>query len=146
MDVYSLEQYAVRRLVALLTRTYHLCRLYTSLPLEFDQQVAEFDLQCICGRSRHLSTNLYTPSTLKHLVTITQFTNFDPTLPTYCFNIFIGCINSSDGKVVITQELEELTTESTTCFLHTFCHLSATRPTSSVLVDLRKCYNRVFPL
>jgi hypothetical protein len=42
------------------------------------------------------------------------------------------------------QGLEELTTLSAKCLFRTLRHLSATHPTSSILVDLRRRYNRIF--
>ena len=71
--------------------------------------------------------------------------DFDPTLVAECFSLFISCINVRDRKVVIIHELEEFATVSTACFLHTFHHLSLMDPTSSVLIDLRQCYNTIFP-
>ena len=84
-------------------------------------------------------------STLKHLVTITEFADLDSTLIIDCFNIFVGCITVGNGKVTVMQELEQLATVSAKCFFHTFRQLSATRMTSSFLADLCRRYNQIFP-
>ena len=83
--------------------------------------------------------------TLKHLAMIIAPADFHPALVTDCFSAFVGCINVSDGKVVIVQGLEQLATVSATCFLRTFHRLSVTDPTSSVLADVRRRYRKVFP-
>ena len=129
-----------------------LCRVYTWLHhihsfflRGLDQRTALLDLRCI---SWTLQISLEIPvhlSALEHLATITQFTNFDPTLVMDCFNIFVGWINVSNRKVVIIQGLEQFATVSAGCFFHTLRHLSATHPTSSVLADLRQRYHQIFP-
>ena len=154
VDVYHLGQAAVRALVTLPIKIYHLLRkvyawlhtVCTSLLQGFDLQTAILDLRCI---SWALQTSLEKPvhlSTLEHLITITEFTAFDPTLVTDCFNIFAGCISVTNGKVVTIQGLEQLATLSAGCLFHTSRHLSATNPTSGVLADLRRRSSRVFPL
>jgi hypothetical protein len=109
-----------------------------------DHQPTVLDFRCT---SWSLQTSLERPvhlSTLKYLVTIAEYTNFDPTVAIDCFNIFVGYVSVSNDKVVIVQGLEELTTLSAKCLFRTLRHLSATHPTSSVLVDLRRRYNRIF--
>ena len=111
-----------------------------------EHQPTVLDLRCI---SWTLRTSLEKPvhlSTLEYLTTITEFTNFDSTLIVDCFNIFVGSLSVSNGKVVIVQGSKQLATLSAMCFFQTLRHFSAIHPTSSVLVDLRRRYNRVFPL
>ena len=101
-------------------------------------------LRCI---SWTLRTSLDKPvhlSTLEHLVTIAEFTDFDSTLIIDCFNIFVGCISVRHGKVVIVGGMEQLAIVSARCLFQTFRHLSTTRPTSSILADIRRRYNRIF--
>ena len=74
-----------------------------------------------------------------------SFESFDPTLVMDCFNIFVGCISISNHKVVAMQGLEQLAALSVKCFFQTLRHLSATSPTSRVLKDLRRRYNRILP-
>lgn len=59
-----------------------------------------------------------------------------------CFNIFTICIR----KARTTQAFEQLATACAGCFCHTFYHLKATDPTSSILEDLHQCYYNALPL
>ena len=109
------------------------------------QQPTTEDLRCI---SWTLQTSLDKPvhlSTLKRLVTMTELTGLGPSLVADCFNIFIGCLGFNDDKVVIVQGSEELATVSATCFFRTFHGLTAADPTSGVLADIRRQYDRIFP-
>ena len=84
-------------------------------------------------------------STLKHLeLLVSTPTPFDPTLVTYCFNVFVSCINVG-SEVAVIQGLEQLATVSAQCFFHTISYLSIMDPTSSVLRDVYQNYNKVFP-
>ena len=153
IDLYYLGWDAVRALSALPVGTYHFfCRTYTwlqdvylSLLRRFDQGTAVSDLRCISWTLQTSLEKLVHLSTLEHLITITQFTEFDPTLVTDCFNIFLGCISVSNDKVVIMQGLEQLATVSARGFFHTLRHLSATHPTSRVLANLYRRYDQVIP-
>ena len=150
IDFYRLGRAMVMALVVRPIGAYRLlCRMYTWLhdiySSLFHQGTVVLDLQCILWT---LQTSLEKPvhlSALEHLVTITEFTHFDPSLVTDCFNIFVGCLSVSNGKVVIMQGLEQLAMVSARGFFHTLRHLSATRPTSSVLADQLRRYHQVFP-
>jgi hypothetical protein len=116
-----------------------------SPPRGLDQRTAALDLRCILWTLQTSISKLVHTSTLKHLITFTQFANLDSDLVMGCFNIFIGCISVSDGNVVITHGLEQFATLSVTCFSKTLHLHPATRSTSSALEDLRRRYNRNFP-
>ena len=110
-----------------------------------DSQPTLLDFRCT---SWALRTSLEKPvhlSALKYLLTITEYTNFDSAVVIDCFNILIGHVNVSNGKVVIMQGSEELATVSARCLFQTSLNLSATHPNSGTLVDLRRRYDRVFP-
>ena len=142
IDLYRLGRAAVRALPTLATAAH---TAYSSLRRVFNQRTAALDLRCI---SWTLQTSLEQPvhlSTLKHFVTITELANLDPMLVMDCFNLFIGCVSISNGKLVVTQGMEQLATLSARCFFQTFEHLAVTHPTSSILADLRRRYNRIFP-
>ena len=152
-DAYRLGRAAIQVFGAPLAMSYRLVRrgysrLHGSPPApehRLDNQATVLDFRCI---SWTLQTSLDKPvrlSALEYLVTIMQFTSFDSTLIVDCFNIFIGCIIVSNDRVVIIQGLEQLATAAARWFLQTLRHLSATRLTSSVLVDLLRRYNWVFP-
>ena len=156
VDVFHLVLLAVWILFTLLKtlfdlpiRTYNLLRrAYTwlrSSPRGFDQQKDKLDLRCILWTLQTSLDRLVRLSALKHLITITEFTDFDPNLVVDCFNLFVGFINTRNNKVVVVQGLEELAALSARCFFQTFRHLSTIRPTPSVLEDLRQRYRRVFP-
>jgi hypothetical protein len=85
-------------------------------------------------------------SALQYLVSIPELPKFDSALVANCFHVFIGSSSLSNGKVVVGQGLEQLAAISARCFFRTFHHLSVTDPTSTFLGELRRCYNRVFPL
>ena len=150
VDVCRLGWAALRPLVA---PTIGACRLplmvYTWLhhtsPPEFGQQTAGLDLRCILWTLQTSLDKLVRVSTLKHLVTFTEFADLDPALVVYYFNIFVGCIRVSNHGVAIIPGFEQLTTVSARCFFQIFRHLSATHPTSSVLADLRQRYHQAFP-
>ena len=111
-----------------------------------DRQTTMLDLQCISWILQTSLDKAIRLPTLKHLVTMTVLPDFDPALVTSCFGVLIGSINVTNRQVVIIQGLEELATLSAICFLRTFHRLSVMDPTSSVLQDVRRHYNRVFPL
>jgi hypothetical protein len=84
-------------------------------------------------------------SALKHLTSMPDLALFHPTLIIYCFNVFIGCVNINNGKVVITQGLEQLAAASADSFFRTLHYLATTDPASGFLADLKRHYNEVFP-
>jgi hypothetical protein len=145
VDVYRLGRVAVRKLSVV---AHHLsCGAYTwlrSSPRGLDLRAAALDLRCILWTLQTSLDKLVHLSTLQHLITITDFPDFDSNLVIDCFNIFVGCISATNDKVKITQGLEQLATLSVTCLLRTLRHLSATRPTSSTLEDLRRRFIGVF--
>ena len=117
----------------------------SSLKRRLTLQTTPPELRCILWT---LQTSLDKPvhlSTLKRLATMPDLTGLDPSLTVDCFNILVGCLGFSNGKVVVIQGLEQLATVSAKCFLHTFRHLTTVDPASSVLATVRRRYNRMFP-
>ena len=76
---------------------------------------------------------------------MTELGRFNPLLVVGCFNAFISCINVRDRRVVIKQGLKQLAIVSASSLLRAFHSLSVTDPTSSVLADLHRRYDKVFP-
>ena len=111
-----------------------------------DQQAITLDLRCISWMLQTSLDKAVHLSSLKHLATMITLGNFDPTLVSGCFDVFIDCIkvDVNDRKVVVIQGLEELAAVSAMCFLRTFHHLSVMNPTSNVLEDVRQRYRKVF--
>ena len=149
-DAYRLGQATMRALSILPIGAYRLFRRVlhgTSPPLErvLDRQTATLDLRCISWTLRTSLENTIRQSSLKHLVTIPELTDLEPTIVINCFDAFIGCVSLRNHKVIITQGLEQLAAVSAGCFFRTFHHLSVTDLTSSVLTYIRSHYNRVFP-
>ena len=148
VDILRLGRATVRTLFSIPIRTYHLLRsVYTRLrssPHGFDQQPTTLDLRCILWTLQTSLDRLVRHSTLKYLITITEFTDLNPNLVVECFNLFVGSININNGKAVAMQGLEELAALSVGCSFQISRHLSATHPTSSVLADLQQRYNQVF--
>ena len=110
-----------------------------------EQRTAVLDLQCISWMLRTSLDKAVHLSALESLATMMPLADFDHTLVTYCFNVFIGCVKVTNRTVVITQGLEQLATASVMCVLRTFSHLSVMDPMSGVLEDIRQRYNTVFP-
>ena len=111
-----------------------------------DWQPTALDLKCI---SWMLQTSLDKDvhlSALKHLYTMIPLANFDPALVVDCFNIFISCINVSQGRAVIVEGLEQLMEVSAMCFICAFHQLLVMDPTSSVIEDVRQYHRKVFPV
>ena len=153
IDAYRLGRAAIRGLSALPAGASHLVRcandrlygIYSTLQQRLAQQPTPSHLRCI---SWTLQTSLDKPVhliTLKYLLTMKALAGLDPTLVTDCFNVFVGCVSLSDRKLVIIQGLEQLAIVSAGCLFRTFCHLSVTDPTSSILADFRRRYIRIFP-
>ena len=136
IDLYHLGQATIRPLVAL---------IHQAPELGSDHKTTVLGLRCISWMLQTSLDKTIRLSTLKYLMALAVLPDFDPTLVADCFNLFIGCINVRDRKVVIIHELEELATLSAMSFLRTFHHLSVVDPTSSVLADLRQHYNTIFP-
>jgi hypothetical protein len=111
-----------------------------------DRQTIILDLRCISWMLQTSLDKAVHLSALKHLATMMTLGNFDPTLVSGCFDVFIDCIkvDVNNRKVVITQGLEQLATVSAMCFLRTYHHLSVMNPNSVVLEDVRQRYRRVF--
>jgi hypothetical protein len=121
----------------------HLTRVFSGL----DENTHLVDLQCVSwilwtslDKTVHLST-------LRHLLSIPTLDGIEPTLALTCFYIFTSCAGLRNNRVVIVQGWEQLAMASARCLFRTLeHHFSSTDPrTPSVLEDLRRRYNRVFP-
>ena len=150
VDVYHFGRAAIRVLCTPLVGVYRFVRgtgsqFFPTFKQRFCQQTTPSNFRCI---SWTLQTSLVKPihlTALQHLVTMTVLAGLDPTLVADCFNVFVGCVSFSDGKLEIMEGLEQLATVSASCFFRTFHHLWVIDPTSAVLADLRRRYNRVIP-
>ena len=120
--------------------------MYTSLQQGLNRPTPALHFRCV---SWTLQTSLEKPvhlSTLDHFTKVTELTGLDPTLFADCLSIFIGCVNSQNGKVVVMQGSEQLATMSASCLFLTFHHLLVTDPTSDTVTDIRRRYDRIFPI
>ena len=140
-DVYRLVRSMVQSLVSFSREAYHhlVGRHRTT------QQTITMDLWCISWILQTSLDKAVHLSTLKYLASIQNLANFHPTLVFDCFNIFISCVSVGNGKVVIMRGLEQLATESADGFFRTFHHLATIDPASSLLPDIQRRYNEVFP-
>ena len=82
---------------------------------------------------------------LEHLVSVSEFSHFHPTIILDCFNILVGCVSVNDGQAVVSQGFEQLAIASAASFFKTFYNLTIMDPTSSVLAELHRRYNAFFP-
>ena len=155
-DAFCLGRAIVRSLVAISRTAHHqlMGRFKGAYPwlvntsirkLDLDCQAIMLDLGCISWILRTSFDKAVLLSAFKHLISMPTLVHFHPTIVADCFNIFIGCISINNGKVVITQGLEQLATASANGFFRTLHHLATMDPTSSALVDLQRRYNEVFP-
>ena len=111
------------------------------------EQTTVLDLRCISWMVRTSSDKAVHLAALKHLVAVVPLANFSPTLAADCFDVFISCTMGGvkNRRVVIVQGLEELAMVAALCFFNTVSHLLVTDPTSSILVDVRQRYLKIFP-
>jgi len=123
--------------------------LYPWLQQILNPPVAVLDLRCI---SWTLQTSLDGPVRLSALnyLTMTTLVNVDSTLVADCFNvcldILFGCVKVTNGKVVITQGMEQLAPVTALCCLNTLSHLAVTDPTLGAPGNAHQQYIRAFPL
>ena len=110
-----------------------------------DQKTIRLDLQCISWILQTSLDKAIRTSAFRHLTSIPHLAYFNPTLIVDCFNVFIGCIHISNGKVVIIQGLGQLATVSANAFFRTLHHVEIMDPTSTTLANIRGRYNEVFP-
>ena len=153
VDIYHLLRAAIRELFALPFGAYHLVRrtfsrlynVFSTLKQKLGRQEIPSDFRCI---SWTLQTSLDKPvhlTALTRLEMITELAGLDPTLAMGCFNVFVGCVRFSGNKLVVIQGLEQLAAVSAGCLFRAYHHLRVADPTSSVLTDLRRRYDKVFP-
>ena len=132
---------------AIIWAPYHLvCRVCTSLWQRLNPQTSPPDFRCI---SWTLQTSLDTSVhllTLDYLMKVAGLADFDPTLVANYLSVFIECVGSNNGKVVVMQQSELLATVSTSYLFLALHHLLVTDPTSDTLADIRRRYNRIFPV
>ena len=153
IDIYRLGKATIRALSALPIRAYHLAHrangrlygIYATSKQILGQQTAPQDFRCISwtlqtslDKSVHLTAS-------EHLTTMMELTGLDPTLVVDCFNVFVGCVSINNHTLVVMKGLDRLATVSAGCFFRIVRHIWVTDPTSSVLADLRRRYERVFP-
>ena len=156
-DILSLGLAIVHFMVACRRRVYHqfaggkriayrwFIDISSLRTLRLEQQSIKLDLECISWVLHTSLDNVIHLSAFKHLVSIPGLVHFHSTLVLHCFNIFVRCIGISNNKVVVVQGLEQLATVSASGFFRTLHHLATVDPTSSVLTDLRRRYNEIFP-
>ena len=117
---------------------------YDWLKQNTEQRTGVLDLHCILWTFRTSLEGSVRLSVLNYILT-TTLADFDPTLVVECFDVLIGCVKATNGRVGITQGSEQLAEVSALCCLHTLSHLKVTEPTSRVLEDVFRRYTRVFP-
>ena len=110
-----------------------------------DRRMARLDLRCI---SWILQTSLEKSvrlAALEHLVLMSKFSHFHPTIVLECFSIFVGCFGVNNNKMTIMEGSEEIARASAAGFFDSFLNLAIMDPTSTVLINLRQQYKAMFP-
>lgn len=112
---------------------------------QITSQTTVLDLRCVSWILQASLSGFVHLSALKYLMSVLERAAFDPAHVVDCFNIFIGGIRVSHGRVAITQGLEQLATASAECIYRTFHRLIVIDPTSNTLEDMRRRYRDAFP-
>jgi len=141
IDTYLLARGILRVLVAVI----HGVSVFLRGARRRYQPTVVLDLQCVTWMLQISLDKTIHLLALKLLATITTLADLDPALVPACFDILTSCVAVPDGKVVVTQGLEELAAASALCCLRTLAHLAAADPESSVFEDVRRRYTRTFP-
>ena len=148
-DARHLWQAAIQALVPRLARFIHLRREHHRSHGTPEQQPTSqrtvLDLRCVSWTLQTSLSGVVHLSALKYLMSVLEHAAFDPAHVVDCFNIFIGGIRVSHGRVAIPQGLEQLATASAECIYRTFHRLIVIDPTSNTLEDMRRCYRDAFP-
>lgn len=152
-DVYRLSDSTFQRLISLPAGVSRRVRrlhdwLYRQPPTpeqRLCQKKIVLDLRCISWILRESLDNDVRISTFKHLMSIPELADFDPTLVVDCFDTFTGCIAIADREVITVQGLEVLGTVSAGSLFRTFHYLSVVDPASSILANLRRRYDKFIP-
>ena len=147
VDVYRLARAILRSPVDFSRTVYHrFTPTHTPRKRDLGQETIVLDLRCVSWVLLTSLNKAFHLTTLKYLAAMPELACFDPSLIIGCFNVLVVCINVVDGVPVIVQGLEQLAMVAATCFLRTFRHFFETDPTSGILEDLRRRYNRAFSL
>ena len=144
-DAHRLWQTTIQELAALPARSNDLPRSHGTPEQRITLQNAVLDLRCVSWTLQTSLSGVIHLSALKYLMSMLELAAFDPAHVLDCFNIFIGGIRVSHGRVAITQGLEQLAAASAECIYRTFHRLAITDPTSSALEDLHRRYRDAFP-
>ena len=148
VGAYRLGAAIIRSSVGSARRVHDRLRRGSSTPGQgLDQQTTVLDLRCISWVLRTSLDKADHLSALKNLTAMVTLADFDPTLVEDCLNVFISCtsVDLNDCKVGIVRGLEQLAEVSAMCFLRTFHHLSIKDPTSGVLEEVCRRYDKTFP-
>ena len=144
IDAYHLGRATLRLLVAFVRMVYRWGVDATPRSHTLDQQTTTLGLRCVSWMLQMSLDKAVRLSAMKYLATMTTLVEFNPIIVADCFNVFISCINIRNYEAVIMHGSEQLATVSAMCFLRTFYHLSVADPTSGVLEEVRRRYNRHF--
>ena len=127
LDVYRLGRVSVKALTTLLIQSPHLPRrVYLYSRWWFGQSTAAPDLQCALWTLQTFPNGPVRLSTLKYLLTSTEFTSLDCSLIVEYFGLLVGCISISNNKVGVIQGLEQLATVYARGFFHILHRLEGT--------------------
>ena len=139
--------WAVLQLLVALNRTVYHALMATFLSLrtpDLGQQAITLDLRCVLWVLQTSLDKAFHLSALKYLAAMSELCCFDPSLAFTCLNILISCIKITDGTPVTVLGWRQLTAPSAGVSLRILHHFTSTAPTSNILTDLRRRYNRVF--
>ena len=152
-DVYRFGKFTIWALANLPTRAYfffHRAHRQIRSPSPSSEKRSShhpivLDLRCISWILQTSLDKTVRLSAFKYLMSLPELAYFDPSLVASCFNTLVSCVIVVDSEVVTAKGLEELATLSGRSLFRTLYHLSVVDPTSSVLADIRRRYNSVFP-
>ena len=115
-----------------------------------EDQETELDFRCSLWILQTTLDKTIKVSTLNFLRTILPLAGLHSSISSaavvQCLDVFSSCLVIPDGGVATdTRGSEQLAEISAMCFLRAFCFLLSTEPTSAVIGDVWKRYERVFP-
>ena len=142
IDAHLLARVATRAFAVVVRRV----RDWFHRPRGWDPRTAALDLQCISWMLRTPLDKTVHLLTLRSLAAMTTLASFDPALISTCFDILVGCVSITGGKVVILQGSEEFAALSAQCCLRMLAHFTTVDPASGFFEDMRRRYTKTFPI
>ena len=103
------------------------------------------DLRCILWTLQTSVNGPVRQAAREYLATITMDDSNPARVVASWFDIFLNCVQVTDGSAAIIQDYELLAKQSSLYCLHMLSHLVVTNPIPKVFEDVQQRYTRIFP-